>query len=287
MTDTRLVGKLSIVGTPLGNLEDMTFRAVRTLQEADFIAAEDTRHTRKLLAHFAITGKTVFSYHEHNERTSAQMIIDRVLAGESGAIVSDAGMPGISDPGQEVIEQAIAQDIPIEIVPGPSAVITALCGSGLGMRYFSFYGFLPRDGKDRRIFLEAIVRQESTLVFYEAPHRVGKVLADMYRVFGDREVVIARELTKIHEMFHRGHLRDHEQLIAQEHLRGEMVIVVAGISKDVQQEEEEVLPPIVDHVKLLVEQGLPKKEAMREVAKRHQLSRRDVYQAWLDQEDEN
>ncbi len=278
----QVAGKLYLVGTPIGNLEDITFRAVRILREVDFIAAEDTRHTRKLLTHFDISGKDLFSYHEHNERVAARQIVERVLCGEQGAVVSDAGMPGISDPGQEVVQLAIESGIDVVVVPGPSAGITALCGSGFATGSFSFYGFLPREVNRRKQALEALRYHKETMIFYEAPHRIDKTLQAMYEAFGERFVVIARELTKLHEDFIRGVLTKEGISFATSPKKGEMVIVVQGTEATAEEFVNDNLLPIVDHVQMLVNQGVDRKEAMREVAKLHGLSRRDVYQQLLE-----
>lgn len=275
-------GKLYLVGTPIGNLEDMTFRAVRILREVDFIAAEDTRHTRKLLTHFDIAGKDLFSYHEHNERMAARHIMERVLRGEQGAVVSDAGMPGISDPGQEVVQLAIEKGIDVIVVPGPSAGITALCGSGLATGSFSFYGFLPREVNARKQVLEALRHRKETMIFYEAPHRIDKTLQALYEAFGERFVVIARELTKLHEDFIRGVLSKEGVDFDTSPRKGEMVIIVQGTEITSEEPTTNILLPIVDHVQMMVNQGVDRKEAMREVAKLHGLSRRDVYQMLLE-----
>lgn len=280
-TQNQVAGKLYLVGTPIGNLEDITFRAVRVLREVDFIAAEDTRHTRKLLTHFDIVGKDLFSYHEHNERDAARQIMERVLRGEHGAVVSDAGMPGISDPGQEVVQLAIASEIDVVVVPGPSAGITALCGSGIATDAFSFYGFLPRETNRRKQVLEALQYRKETMIFYEAPHRIEKTLQAMHEVFGERFVVIARELTKIHEDFIRGVLTKEGVSFAESPKKGEMVIVVQGAEETAKEPAKNTLLPIIDHVQMLVNQGVDRKEAMREVAKLHGVSRRDVYQQLL------
>ena len=277
-------GSLYVVGTPIGNLEDITFRAVRILREVDFIAAEDTRHTKKLLTHFDIPVKDLFSYHEHNERTAAKHIVDRVLEGQHGAVVSDAGMPAISDPGQEVVNLAIAHGISVIVVPGPSAVLTALCGSGLATGSFYFHGFLSREAKHRQKELEALRNRKETLIFYEAPHRIEKTLNNLHAVFGDRQAVVARELTKVHEEYIRGCLTGEDGFFGDSPVRGEMVIVVQGIDSVQQEHLADALLPITQHVQLLVQEGADKKEAMREVARLHGISRRDVYQALLDQE---
>ncbi len=282
-------GTLYLVPTPIGNLEDITLRALRILQEVDFIAAEDTRHSRKLLTHFSIHPKKLFSYHEHNVRTAGETIVELLRMGHSGALISDAGMPGISDPGFDLITQMIEAKLPYVVLPGPSAVITAIVGSGLSTARFSFHGFLPRDRKNRRETIERLVSRKETLVFYEAPHRIEKLLEDLYEGFGDCPVVIAKELTKRHEQYVRGRLSEHEHLLPEELRRGEMVVLV-----DVDSQWSNRFPvgqdhivgrlqlSIVDHVSELMAEGLSKKDAMREVAKARSISRRDVYQMILE-----
>ncbi|MCI0182635.1 MAG: 16S rRNA (cytidine(1402)-2'-O)-methyltransferase [Acidibacillus sp.] len=283
-----LPGTLYVVPTPIGNLEDMTFRALRILQEVDFIAAEDTRHSRKLLTHFDIHPKRLFSYHEHNIRTSGDTVIDLLQSGLSGALISDAGMPAVSDPGYDLIAQLIEADLPFVVLPGPSAVITALVGSGLSTGRFSFHGFLPRDHKDRLEIILKLRGRTETFIFYEAPHRIDKLLADLYEGLGDCPVVIAKELTKRNERYVRGRLSEYEHLLPQEIKRGEMVVLVEADpqwSHQVPLNDEfidkKLSLTIPDHVEELVAKGMTRKEAMREVAKARSISRRDVYQILL------
>lgn len=281
-----MTGTLFIVPTPIGNLEDITLRALRVLREVDFVAAEDTRHTRKLLTHYDIHPKSLFSYHEHNTRHAGALVLQRLLAGESGALVSDAGMPGISDPGHDLIRLLLEESIVPVALPGPSAFVTGLVASGLATDRFLFVGFLPREKKTRRSELEALAKQTATLLFYEAPHRILATLDDLFLVFGNRQCVIARELSKVHETFHRGQLGD-SQWRAGLTLRGEMVVMVEGAT--ISEATTSLFSPtdaesIVSAVDGLIAQGLDKKEAMRQVAQAAGLSRRDVYQTLLDRD---
>ncbi|PWI57588.1 16S rRNA (cytidine(1402)-2'-O)-methyltransferase [Sulfoacidibacillus thermotolerans] len=282
------VGTLYVVPTPIGNLEDITLRALRVLQEVDFIAAEDTRHTRKLLTHFAIRPKQFFSYHEHNVRTAGESVIRLLQAGYSGALVSDAGMPAISDPGFDLIALLVAEQLPYVVLPGPNAAMTALVGSGLDTKNFSFHGFLPRVAKERRAIIEQLRGRSETLIFYEAPHRIDKMLADLYEGLGNCPVVIAKELTKHHECYVRGRLAEHQQLLPEEMKRGEMVVLVGADPQwdpHVTQNHQSVLGEqlsIAEHVAQWMAEGLTQKEAMREVAKARSISRRDVYRALLE-----
>ncbi len=220
-------GKLYLVATPLGNLEDITQRALRILAEVDLIAAEDTRHTLKLLNHFGIKQK-MLSYFLHNERERTREIIDRLLSGLNVALVSDAGMPGISDPGYFLVAEAVKQGITVIPIPGASAVVTALAASGLPTNSFWFEGFLPRKAKERTGILSGLANVKGTLVFYEAPHRLLATLKGIFEILGDRETVIARELTKVHEEFIRGRLSEIIAKIENDSPRGEFTILIAG-----------------------------------------------------------
>jgi 16S rRNA (cytidine1402-2'-O)-methyltransferase len=220
-------GKLYLVATPLGNLEDITYRALRILAEVDLIAAEDTRHTLKLLNHFEIKRKMV-SYFLHNERERTGEIIDKLLSGTNVALVSDAGMPGISDPGYMLVAEAVKKGITVVPIPGASAVITALAASGLPTDSFWFEGFLPRKAKERAAILAELAQVKGTIVIYEAPHRLGITVKHIYEVLGDREAVLARELTKIHEEFIRGTLAEIITWIEKNTLKGEFTLLIAG-----------------------------------------------------------
>ncbi len=285
----QVAGTLYIVPTPIGNLEDMTLRGIRILREVSFIAAEDTRHTRKLLTHYDIHPKQIFSYHQHNLKQAGEKIQSLLASGLSGALVSDAGMPGISDPGELLTRDLTRWGFRVEVLPGPSAFITALVGSGLPVKYFAFVGFLPVPKKERRQVLMRLLKYEGTLVFYEAPHRLRDTLAALQSVFGDRELVIVKELTKVHETYYRGNLRDYDQMAEETLLRGEFVLMVAGaLPADTMIEENAAMSTedIVQLVQNYIDNGMNKKEAMKEVAKTRSLSRRVVYQALLDVKDQ-
>lgn len=275
-------GKLYLSATPIGNLEDMTFRSVRMLGEADLIAAEDTRHTRKLLAHYDIH-TSLTSYHEHNKLTKGPELVDRMLAGETIVCVSDAGLPGISDPGAHLAELCIEAGVEVSPLPGANAALSALICSGLDTTAFTFYGFLPKTGKKRRELLERIGTSLETLIFYEAPHHLKATLSDLIKYFGaGRRAVAARELTKHYEEFCRGTLGELEEHFAAEEPRGEFVVMVAGFNPAEEEvsAESAVLSP-VELVGQLESEGMGRKDAMREAAKRLGMSRRDVYQALL------
>lgn len=268
-------GVLYLCATPIGNLEDITLRALKVLKEVDLIAAEDTRHTKKLLHHYGIR-KPLLSYHEHNRRARGEELLSRLLAGEKIALVTDAGTPGISDPGAELVALAVSAGVPVVALPGPSAAIAALVVSGLPTSPFCFEGFLPAAKGARRRRLEELKGEKRTLIFYEAPHRLQKTLADMLEVLGDRPVAVARELTKVHEEVWRGNLSGALEHFRQHPPRGEFTLVVGGAPP-----KEEVACPDLSpaaQVALLVEEGYSKKEAIREVARRYRLPKRLVYE---------
>ncbi|HEU5414556.1 MAG TPA: 16S rRNA (cytidine(1402)-2'-O)-methyltransferase [Candidatus Angelobacter sp.] len=267
-------GVLYVVATPIGNLEDITYRAVRILREAGLIACEDTRHTRKLLDHYSIEGKLV-SYHEHNEPERAQELVERLLEGVSVAQVSDAGMPGISDPGYRVIKLAIENGIPVVPVPGPSALIAALAASGLPTDAFEFRGFLPAKSGQRRTELESIRPREHTMIFYEAPHRIHEAINDIVAVLGpERPIVIARELTKVHEEFLRGTVREIAENIRDRELKGEITIL---IGKAVPSERSEALDLGARLQEIMRQQNLDEKAALKVLAKERGVSKSEVY----------
>ena len=274
-----LPGTLWIVPTPIGNLEDITLRALRILREVDKIAAEDTRNTRKLLSHFEIH-KPLVSYHDHNEKQRSGDIVSDLKKGLSIGLVSDAGMPGISDPGFEVIQQVINNHLPLEILPGASAFVNALVGSGLPNGKFVFEGFLSRERRERKKRLEALKEEDRTMIFYESPHRIRDTLKDMGEIFGAREGAIARELTKKYEEFIRGSLDDLQQRLEDAPLKGEIVLVIEG-SKNEEKESFEDLS-IEEHLLLVMASGLSKKEAVKKVAKDRGIPKREVYQVGID-----
>lgn len=266
-------GKLFVVATPIGNLEDITLRALRILKEVALIACEDTRHTRRLLAHFAISTPTI-SYHDHNARLRAPQLLDRVEAGEDVALVSDAGTPAISDPGYRLISGAAERQIPVVPVPGASAAIVAISASGLPTDEFYFAGFPPAKQSARRAWLTGLASIRATLVFYESPHRIAETLADLCAAFGDRRAVIARELTKIHEEFLRGTLSTLRAAITEENRRGEFVVLVDGAPA---LADADVETPIPDRVARLESEGLSRMDAMKRVARERGMPKRDVY----------
>lgn len=274
-------GILYLCATPIGNLEDITYRAVRILKEADIIAAEDTRHTRKLLNHLNLH-KTIVSYHEHNKFESGPKIITKLLAGQNVVLVSDAGMPGISDPGQELVKLCIENNIEIVPIPGPNAALCGLVCSGIDTEMFVFIGFLPRDKKKCCDILARVDKLPYTLIFYEAPHRLVKTLKLLNDVFGPRMAAACRELTKMHEQFIRGSLAELVEYFSSNLPRGEFTIVVAGSCDDgevVEERDKQLLKPIDEAVNWYISQGLDKKAALRRVAQDRNISRREVYQA--------
>ena len=269
-------GSLYIVPTPIGNLEDITFRAVRVLKEVDLIAAEDTRHTQVLLNHYDIR-TSVTSYHEHNERGKARELVEQLRQGRSIALLSDAGTPMISDPGYRLVVEAIRAGVQVIPLPGPSAVTAALSAAGLPTDRFGFEGFLPAKKSERRSALEALKKDTKTLVFYEAPHRLKETLADMAEIFGDREVAIGREISKVHEEFLRGALREILATVEQQTVRGEITLVVQGATSGAPVSEEGV----ISEIRQLAENGMRIKEISELVGAHHGISKREVYRLAL------
>ena len=269
-------GSLYIVPTPIGNLEDITFRAVRVLKEVDLIAAEDTRHTQMLLNHYDIR-TSVTSYHEHNERGKARELVEQLRQGRSIALLSDAGTPMISDPGYRLVVEAIRAGVQVIPLPGPSAVTAALSAAGLPTDRFGFEGFLPAKKSERRSALEALKKDTKTLIFYEAPHRLKETLADMAEIFGDREVAIGREISKVHEEFLRGALREILATIEQQTVRGEITLVVQGATSGAPVTEEGV----ISEIRQLAENGMRVKEISELVGAHHGISKREVYRLAL------
>jgi len=273
-------GCLYLVGTPIGNLEDMSVRALRILKEADIIAAEDTRNTKKLCNYFDIETPLI-SYHEHNLAVGGEKLLTLLQEGKTIALVSDAGLPCISDPGADIVVKAIAQNFPVVPVPGPNAAISALIASGLTPQPFFFYGFLNRGKKERRQQLEQLKKRQETMLFYEAPHRLKETLKDMELILGNRRIVLARELTKKFEEFLRGSLNEAVEWSQNEEIRGEFCIILEGNSNFEEEDNEEVYwekMSFVEHVDYIIAQeGVTSKEAIKEVAKLRQVSKRDVY----------
>lgn len=270
-------GNLYLVPTPIGNLQDMTFRAVETLKTVDLILAEDTRNTQKLLNHFDIHTPQM-SFHEHNKFDRIEGIIDKLQAGQNIAQVSDAGMPSISDPGKELVEAAVKENLAVIPLPGANAALTALIASGLSPQPFYFYGFLPPKRSDRLKELEGLSRRPESLLFYESPHRLTKLLKDGVAVFGpDRQAVLARELTKRYEEFIRGSLAELLNWAEESQLRGEFCLIVEGSSQVEEAQEDWRFLSVIDHVKELEAQGLSSKEAIKKVAQLRELPKREVY----------
>lgn len=265
---------LYIVPTPIGNLEDMTYRAVRILQEADIIAAEDTRQTMKLCNHFEIDTKLV-SYHEYNKQVSGERLLEDLLSGKQVALVSDAGMPGISDPGSDLIRLAIAADIPVVVLPGANAALTALVASGLPTERFLYYGFLPRKKKERREALETLRYEQGTLIFYEAPHRLKEMLGGVLEILGDRQLTLARELTKRYEEYIRGSVTEALDW-ASEEVRGEFVVIVEGTTEERPSEIQQEADPL-DQIERYIADGEKPNAALKRVAKERGLDRQALY----------
>lgn len=274
-----MTGKLYLVGTPIGNLEDITYRAIRTLKEVEMIAAEDTRHSRKLLEYFEIE-TPMTSYHEHNEEEKGLQLVEKMLDGTSIAVITDAGMPGISDPGYRLVVKAWDAGIEVIPVPGPTAMTTALISSGLTTDRFTFEGFLPRKKKQRQERLKELFTEPRTMIFYEAPHRLKDTLSDMEEVFGsERVVMVGRELTKKHEEKIRGQVCELLAHFRSTDPKGEIVMIVAGndLSNLTEEKGWEGMT-ILEHLEALIDAGLPKKEAIKKVAKERSLPKSDVYQ---------
>ena len=274
-------GKLYVCATPIGNLEDITYRTLRVLNEVDIIAAEDTRHIIKLLNHFEIS-KPLTSYHEHNKDSKGGYLINKLLEGENIALISDAGMPGISDPGEEVIKQAIENNIEIEVLPGATASITALVGSGLETAKFAFEGFLDRDKKRRREQLEEIKHEKRTIIFYESPHRLKDTLKDMLKILGNRSISINRELTKKYQEIIRNDIQGCIDIFNEREVKGEFVLIVEGFKGEIEKVCEYDHLNERDYVQKLIEEGITKKDAIKIVCKERKLKKDVVYKQVLD-----
>jgi 16S rRNA (cytidine1402-2'-O)-methyltransferase len=278
--ETVVSGRLILCATPIGNLEDITQRALRVLSSADVIACEDTRRTRKLLNHFSIRARDLVSYHEGNERRAAADLLQRIERGKTVVLVSDAGMPGISDPGYRLVRACIEADLKIEVVPGPTASVTALVLSGLPPGRFVFEGFLPRRTGDRKRRAAELASETRTLVIYESPHRLAASVADLIEVLGDRPAALVRELTKMHEEVRRGSLTEILDSIRESPPRGEIVLVVGGAIHDgaVASREE-----LARAARELMDSGIERGEALSRVAKQAGVPRRMVFDALLDE----
>ena len=273
-------GKLYLCATPIGNLEDITLRVIRVLKEADLIAAEDTRNSRKLLNHFDIH-TPMTSYHEHNKFQKARLLIEKMQQGQEIALITDAGTPGISDPGEELARMAYEAGIEVTSLPGPAACITALTLSGLPSRRFSFEAFLPADKKERSRILEELQQETRTIILYEAPHRLLRTLKELKEALGNRKMTLCRELTKKHETAFHTSIEDCIQFYETQEPKGECVLIVEGRSREEIEENKRKkweTMSIEEHMQLYLDQGLEKKEAMKSVAKGRGLSKREIYQ---------
>lgn len=271
-------GKLYIVATPIGNLEDITLRAIKILKEVDLIAAEDTRHTLKLLNHLEIT-KPLISYHRHNEDVKSDILIEKLQEGKDIALVSDAGTPGICDPGEEIIRKCIELDINIVPIPGACAMINSLICSGIDTKEFTFLGFLPLNKKLRKDKLEEIAKSNKTVIIYEAPHKLETTLKDLKEVLNsERKITLAREITKIHEEFIRGNI---DSLIQEtQNIKGEIVLIIEG-NNDISEENELNKISIEEHYKFYENQGFSKKDIIKKIAKDRNVNKNEVYQKFI------
>lgn len=273
-------GKLYLCATPIGNLEDMPVRAVRIMKEADVIAAEDTRNSVKLINHFEIN-TPMTSYHEFNKYDKAKVLVERMLKGETVALITDAGTPGISDPGEELVRQSIEADIEVISVPGPAACINALIISGLPTRRFTFEAFLPSEKKERAAVLSELEKETRTMIIYEAPHRLVKTLTELMSVLGEeRRIAVCKELTKKHEMVFRSTIKEAADYYASNEPKGEYVLVIEGLDRDVivrEKQEEWQKMTVDEHMEYYIGQGIDKKEAMKMVAKDRGVTKREIY----------
>lgn len=271
-------GILYLVSTPIGNLEDITLRAIKILKQVDYIAAEDTRHSLKLLNHLEIT-KPLISYHRHNEDIKTDELMEKLNNGKNIALISDAGMPIISDPGEEIVKKCILEQIKVIPIPGACAALTALIASGIDAREFSFYGFLPLNKKNREEKLNQIKKETKTIILYEAPHKILNTLEDLDKYLGNREIVLARELTKIHEEYIRGIIR--EVIKKLDNPKGEFVIIIEG--NKIEDNKEIFLNSlsIEDHYKYYEKQGMDKKDIIKRVAKDRNVSKNDIYMKFI------
>lgn len=277
-------GTLYLCATPIGNLEDITFRVLRILKEVDVIAAEDTRNSIKLLNHFEIH-TPMTSYHEYNKFDKGRELVEQLRAGKNIALITDAGMPGISDPGEELVKMCAEAGITVTVLPGACACVTALTLSGLGTRRFAFEAFLPSDKKERQSVLEELKSETRTMIIYEAPHRLRKTLGELRDILGNRRISVCRELTKKHETIFRTDLEAAIRHYEAEAPRGECVLVIEGRSREEMEKEKQEAweqMTIAEHVALYEQQGVLRKEAMRLAAKDRGVSKRDIYQALLE-----
>ena len=275
-----MTGKLFLVATPIGNLEDITFRAINILKEVDIIAAEDTRHTLKLLNHYEIS-KPLISYHRHNEEVKSEILINKLLEGDNIALVTDAGTPGISDPGEEVVKEAIKNNIEVIPIPGACALVNALIASGLNTKEFLFLGFLPLNKKNRDNALNKIKKAKSTVILYEAPHKLIKTLQDLLKNVGDINCVLAKEITKIHEEFIRGNISNLLEQIQEP--KGEYVILLDlnNLENENDSEDEISQKTVEEQYKIYEEQGMNKKEIIKQIAKNKNVPKNEIYKLFI------
>ena len=277
-----MIGKLYLVATPIGNLEDITFRAINTLKSVDLIAAEDTRHTLKLLNHFQIS-KPLISYHRHNEDVKSDILITKLQEGQNIAVVTDAGTPGISDPGEEIVKEAIKNKIEVIPIPGACAFVNALIASGLNTKEFAFYGFLPLNKKNRKNILEKIKKENKTVILYEAPHKLIKTLEDIMKNIGDINCVLAKELTKIYEEFVRNKISYIlENLKTKNEIKGEYIILLDLNSNEIQAENDTLNKSIEEQYEFYLSQGMSKKEIIKQIAKNEKVEKNKIYQIFID-----
>ena len=275
-------GKLYLVATPIGNLDDITYRAVKVLSEVDVIAAEDTRHSLKLLNHLEIS-KPLISYHRHNEENKTELLINKLLNGENIALITDAGTPAISDPGEEVVKQAIKNNIEIIPIPGACALINALIASGMDTKEFVFYGFLPINKKLRKNKFEEIKKENKTIIIYEAPHKINQTLSDILSEMGNVNIVLARELTKIHEEFIRGTVTEIIEKYFE--LKGEMIIIIEGnkLINNIENKSELLNSlSLEEHYNYYKSQNLDKKEIIKKIAKDRNVNKNEIYMKFIE-----
>ena len=275
-----MVGTLYLCATPIGNLEDITFRVLRTLKEVDLIAAEDTRNTIKLLNHFEI--KTpMTSYHEYNKMDKAAYLVQKLSEGTNIALVTDAGTPGISDPGEEIVRQAYASGLPVTSLPGACACITALTLSGLSTRRFAFEAFLPHEKKERKIILNSLKTETRTIILYEAPHHLKNTLAELFEILGDRKLSLCKELTKLHETVMTSTISEAIEYFRKQDPKGEYVLVIDGIKQeilDANEQEKWKKLSVTEHLEYYMALGIDKKDAMKKIAQDRGVSKREIYQ---------
>lgn len=289
-TKNKETGELYLCATPIGNLEDMPVRAIRIMKEADLIAAEDTRNSIKLINHFEID-TPMTSYHEYNKVDKAKVLVDKMLAGQTVALITDAGTPGISDPGEELVRQAVQAGINVTSIPGPAACINALIISGLPTRRFVFEAFLPSDKKERAAVLEELSHETRTMIIYEAPHRLCRTLAELAEILGgDRQIAVCKELTKRHETVYRSDINGAVDYYNANEPRGEYVLVIAGLNReDIIRDKQDAWKemPLEEHLKHYESQGIERREAIKLVAKDRGVPKREIYNMTLNFPKEN